>query len=480
MLILIYSKEIAMIINRNSELEKNMYAKLSQVDELISSNDVYALGLRLNALSSLFKELREDSAVKALTEALDKVIESGIIDSIDKNSLKHFMIGNAFYTASDFIGDDKYKSEAVKLASGFKDFERNEAGYFKDADDKKCLCKAYSYEPFYMAYETKDGGKEQYNDVIGQYNAMNDELFADTKYASDTTAKVKVLSVYAASLIDTMEVMDQMIYEIYRKMQDYFKASVKAVLETGRDYDNFDDFDEESELMFAYAVSSDFIGDDKYKSEAVKLASGFKDFERNEAGYFKDADDKKCLCKAYSYEPFYMAYETKDGGKEQYNDVIGQYNAMNDELFADTKYASDTTAKVKVLSVYAASLIDTMEVMDQMIYEIYRKMQDYFKASVKAVLETGRDYDNFDDFDEESELMFAYAVLKGCRMKALHTEKYEGIVLGVCDKVMAGEIFTDDDTDKNVVSKAALVYSETVRNREYQDYGRGKGGALWS
>ena len=230
----------------------------------------------------------------------------------------------------------------------------------------------------------------------------------------------------------------------------------------------------------AFYTASDFTGDDKYKNEAVKLAAGFKNFARNEAGYFKDADDKKCLCKAYSYEPFYMAYETKDGGKEQYNDVIGQYNAMNDELFADTKYSSDTTAKVKVLSVYAASLIDTMEVMDQMIYEIYRKMQDYFKASVKAVLETGRDYDDFDDFDEESELMFAYAVLKGCRMKALHTEKYEGIVLGVCDKVMAGEIFTDDDTDKNVVSKAALVYSETVRNREYQDYGRGKGGALWS
>lgn len=121
-----------------------------------------------------------------------------------------------------------------------------------------------------------------------------------------------------------------------------------------------------------------------------------------------------------------------------------------------------------------------MEVMDQMIYEIYRKMQDYFKASVKAVLETGRDYDDFDDFDEESELMFAYAVLKGCRMKASHTEKYEGIVLGVCDKVMSGEIFTDDVPIRWIVSKAALVYSETVRNREYQDYGRGKGGALWS
>ena len=67
-------------------------------------------------------------------------------------------------------------------------------------------------------------------------------------------------------------------------------------------------------------------------------------------------------------------------------------------------------------------------------------------------------------------------------MKAVHTEKYEGTVLGVCDKVMSGEIFTDEDAkaDDNIVSMAALVYSETVRNREYQDYGRGKGGALWS
>ena len=177
-----------------------------------------------------------------------------------------------------------------------------------------------------------------------------------------------------------------------------------------------------------------------------------------------------------------MAYETKDGGKEQYNDVIGQYNARNDELFATVKYSQDRTKALKKLSVYAASLIDTMEVMDQMIYEIFRKMQDYYKASVKAVLESGVTAEGMDDMDDEAELIFAYAVLKGCRMKALHTEKYEGIVLGVCDKVMSGEIFTGEDTEANdtIISMAALVYSETVRNREYQDYGRGKGGALWS
>ena len=225
-----------------------------------------------------------------------------------------------------------------------------------------------------------------------------------------------------------------------------------------------------------------FTGDEKYKNAAVKLAEGFKNLSRNDEGYFKDEDEKKCLCKAYMYEPFYMAYETKDGGKEQYNDVIAQYNAMNDELFATAKYSKDTDKALRSLSIYAAALIDTMEVMDQMIYEIYRKMQDYYKASVKAVLEAGYGVDGFEDMDDETELMFAYAVLKGCRMKAVHTEKYEGTVLGVCDKVMSGEIFTDEDdkADDNIVSMAALVYSETVRNREYQDYGRGKGGALWS
>ena len=234
-----------MIINRDAELEKIMFSKLSQIDDFISNKDVYALGLRLNAISSLYRALRSEEAADALTEALDKVLESSVLDSVNKNELKRFMSGTAMYTAFDFTGDEKYRNAAIELAKGFKDFERNDNGYFKDADDKKCLCKAYQYETFYMAYETKDGGKEQYNDVIGQYNAMNDELFATVKYSQDRTKALKKLSVYAASLIDTMEVMDQMIYEIFRKMQDYYKASVKAVLESGVTAEGMDDMDDE-------------------------------------------------------------------------------------------------------------------------------------------------------------------------------------------------------------------------------------------
>ena len=120
------------------------------------------------------------------------MLESSVLDSVNKNELKRFMSGTAMYTAFDFTGDEKYRNAAIELAKGFKDFERNDNGYFKDADDKKCLCKAYQYETFYMAYETKDGGKEQYNDVIGQYNAMNDELFATVKYSQDRTILTRI------------------------------------------------------------------------------------------------------------------------------------------------------------------------------------------------------------------------------------------------------------------------------------------------
>ena len=259
---------------------------------------------------------------------------------------------------------------------------------------------------------------------------------------------------------------------------DEYKGIIAGELEK-LIHDNTISMGENDLVNFMYGNACYSVG----KNEtAVNIAKQTETQPRNEAGYFTDNSGIKCLCTAFKALSFYMNYETKDGGKEQYNDVIAQYNAMNDELFATAKYSKDTDKALRSLSIYAAALIDTMEVMDQMIYEIYRKMQDYYKASVKAVLEAGYGVDGFEDMDDETELMFAYAVLKGCRMKAVHTEKYEGTVLGVCDKVMSGEIFTDEDdkADDNIVSMAALVYSETVRNREYQDYGRGKGGALWS
>lgn len=50
-----------------------MFSKLSDIDNIMHKKDAYALGLRLNALSSLCRALRTKEAVSALTAALDKL-----------------------------------------------------------------------------------------------------------------------------------------------------------------------------------------------------------------------------------------------------------------------------------------------------------------------------------------------------------------------------------------------------------------------
>ena len=80
-----------MIINRDAELEKNMFSKLSDIDNIMHKKDTYALGLRLNALSSLCRALRTKEAVGALTAALDKLEADYFTGDISVDGLKSFM-----------------------------------------------------------------------------------------------------------------------------------------------------------------------------------------------------------------------------------------------------------------------------------------------------------------------------------------------------------------------------------------------------
>lgn len=210
-------------------------------------------------------------------------------------------------------------------------------------------------------------------------------------------------------------------------------------------------------------------------SVAVNIAKQTETQPRTESGYFTGAEGGKCLCTAFKALSFYMNYETKDGGKEHYNDIIAQYNALYTDCFEDvSRKAHDGDAKaVRALALFAAGAVDTIEVMDQALYEIFARIREIYKATV-AVLN-----DTIDKTDSEAvKLIYAYAVLKGCRMKLIQTEKYAA---------KAEEIF-GKATDKHVADKnnvadtAAYItaYSEYMRNRDYQDYGRSNGGVLWS
>lgn len=63
-------------------------------------------------------------------------------------------------------------------------------------------------------------------------------------------------------------------------------------------------------------------------------------------------------------------------------------------------------------------------------------------------------------------------------MKLIQTEKYAANAENIFEMA----------TDKHVASKESvfdtaayiMAYSEYIRNREYQDYGRNNGGVLWN
>lgn len=208
---------------------------------------------------------------------------------------------------------------------------------------------------------------------------------------------------------------------------------------------------------------------------AVNIAKQTETQPRTESGYFTGAEGDKCLCTAFKALSFYMNYETKDGGKEHYNDIIAQYNALYADCFENVdKAAHDGDAKaVRALALFAAGSVDTLEVMDQALYEIFARIREIYKAAVAALNDTINNTDS-----EAVKLIYAYAVLKGCRMKLIQTEKYAA---------KAEEIF-GKATDKHVADKSSLAdtaayitaYSEYMRNRDYQDYGRSNGGVLWS
>ncbi|MGN0316364.1 MAG: hypothetical protein ACI4E1_00335 [Lachnospira sp.] len=227
-----------------------------------------------------------------------------------------------------------------------------------------------------------------------------------------------------------------------------------------------------------YMIGKACYKDSEHVDRAVEIAGQLATQGKSESGIFTENNGHVCVCNAYAVYPFYMMYETKNGGKERYNDIIGQIKKLHAESFYERaeKAASDEEA-LNALIYYAAGLIDVLEVMDQALYEIFGKVREYFKETVKKVLESKK-YDDITTVTEY-DLLFAYAVLKGCRMKVLLTERYEAFAENIVQKAV---VDSDRLSDAPVLYLAAYTYaySESIKNREYQEYGRAKGGVLWS
>lgn len=229
-------------------------------------------------------------------------------------------------------------------------------------------------------------------------------------------------------------------------------------------------------LGSAFYAGASQTAEETCAAAAKKTAEQLFVQPKNAQGIFTNLQNQVHLGESARSLVFYMQYETQNGGKEHYNDIIGQFNALREHYYADAakKLSSDVRAVKEVVD-YCAALIDTMEAVDQPVYEVFRRLRDLFKEVVSDMVAAGV----FEQTDANA-LMASYAVLKGCRMKALHTEKYEGMALAVLQRAWAKQENTVQQAETDWITALVLCYSESVQNRAYQDYGRGKGGVLWS
>ncbi len=185
--------------------------------------------------------------------------------------------------------------------------------------------------------------------------------------------------------------------------------------------------------------------------------------------------------------PKYMAYETKVGKKEKYQAILADFKEMREKLFdpatglvydfyevGKEAVLEDKKFKSESAGYYLMGIIDTMFEVAQEIFEQYKAYEEMFKEAVKGILRyyneeegvfhkyilTKKDMDaegkeEENPVDVEATAMIGYAIWKGCRMRALLSEKYDPIAARLLDSVK--EIVSEKNT-----SELEIFYEEIL------------------
>lgn len=114
----------------------------------------------------------------------------------------------------------------------------------------------------------------------------------------------------------------------------------------------------------------------------------------------------------YMRMPVLMEEQEAAGKKDKYIEIV-------DTLAAAEPDVKSTEEKCS----YLKALADTLEHMDFQIYELYRKLQDIFKAVLKDMLSQ---YENLGGEEHEK---LSEVISKACRIGILLEEKYTKYVI---------------------------------------------------
>ncbi len=152
----------------------------------------------------------------------------------------------------------------------------------------------------------------------------------------------------------------------------------------------------------------------------------------------------------YKVEPFYMAYETFLGKKENYNDIINQFKAAR---------AIMNSAKTTVLDTYnySMALVDTVSVTSEQIFEHYKQLEVQLKEAIKVMLPYG----------DELDIAAGYVILKACNQGHLLREKYEH----KGEKIVKKYLEKDLPADKKQIGIYMMAYAQLLKSGDGQSAG---------
>lgn len=238
---------------------------------------------------------------------------------------------------------------------------------------------------------------------------------------------------------------------------------------------NLDNIKMGSVLLYLYEK----LKEDKYHKAIEILLYQLKDQPRTESNNFwhkKIYPNQVWLDGLYMAMPFYVAYETKYHGKENYLDIFGQYQNVRKNLFDKDKrlyyHAFDESRQapwanketglsqnfwLRAMGWYLVSLIDVLDEISIEIYEQYNGYKVLFKEAIAGILqyqdkESKLFYQVIDRpeadgnyLETSGSAMIAYAILKGCRLGILQEEKYRSIGEGILNSIIENRLVKKDE-----------------------------------
>lgn len=256
---------------------------------------------------------------------------------------------------------------------------------------------------------------------------------------------------------------------------------------------NIDSINTGKILFFLYNETKE----EKYRKAIDTIMEQLKTHPRTKSNNFWHKNiypNQIWLDGLYMAQPFYMAYETNFNNKENYRDIINQFENTRKYLYnadkqlyyhgydearvqpwADKETGLSKNFWLRAMGWYLMALIDTMDEMSEEIFEQYKMLESLFKEGISGILqyqdeESKLFYQLIDRKDVSNNYletsgsaMVAYAILKGCRMGALQKEKYQHIGEEIVISLLDNKLILVDNELKlsDMCSVAGLGPGET-------------------